>query len=102
MTLCCHATLTSLSFSSLAFSEPISETDTRVIVFGPQSPARLPENWVHGGKGRMSGDALSQHIPDLRDRRVYLSGPPALVNDLKSALRTNGAKRIHTDYFSGY
>ena len=90
------------SSEPLPFSEPISETDTRVIVFGPQSPANLPENWVHGGEGRMSGDTLSQHIPDLRDRRVYLSGPPALVNDLKSALRTNGAKRIHTDYFSGY
>jgi len=86
----------------LPFSQPLSATDTRVIVFGPHSVATLPQGWELGGEGRMDGNALSELVPDIANRRVYLSGPPALVNDLKATLRANGARRIHTDYFSGY
>ncbi|GAA1223682.1 oxidoreductase [Rhodoglobus aureus] len=90
------------SSKPLPFSTVLTESGVRVIVFGPQPAERLPAGWVLGGEGRMNGDALSALVTDLSSRRVYLSGPPALVNDLKSALRTNGARRIHTDYFSGY
>jgi ferredoxin-NADP reductase len=86
----------------LPFSSILVESGVRVIVFGPQSSTPLPAGWEHGGEGRVTGTTLSRHIPDMSGRRVYLSGPPALVNDLKSALRKNGARRIHTDYFSGY
>ncbi|WP_341952775.1 oxidoreductase [Salinibacterium sp. TMP30] len=92
----------SSSSEPLPFSDVLSDASARVIVFGPQPAEALPAGWELGGEGRMSGDALSTLVPDLASRRVYLSGPPALVNDLKSALRTNGARRIHTDYFLGY
>lgn len=92
----------SSSSEPLPFSGVLSESGARVIVFGPQSAAALPDGFELGGEGRMSGDALSTLVTDLASRRVYLSGPPALVNDLASALRTNGARHIHTDYFSGY
>lgn len=87
---------------ALPFSELLTEAGVRVVVFGPQASSPLPEGWEHGGDGHVDGATLSKHVPDLSDRRVYLSGPPALVNDLKSALRKSGARRIHTDYFSGY
>ncbi|QYH35456.1 FAD-dependent oxidoreductase [Salinibacterium sp. M195] len=87
---------------TLPFSGLFVEAGVRVIVFGPQLAESLPAGWVLGSEGRMNGDALSALVPDLAGRRVYLSGPPALVNDLKSTLRANGARRIHTDYFSGY
>ncbi|TQO20504.1 ferredoxin-NADP reductase [Rhodoglobus vestalii] len=92
----------SSSSEPLPFTDVLSEAGVRVIVFGPQPAESLPAGWELGGEGRMNGDALSALVPDLASRRVYLSGPPALVNDLKLALRTNGARRIHTDYFSGY
>ena len=90
------------SSAPLPFSDLLSEANIRVIVFGPQSAAALPAGWELGGEGRMNGDALSALVPDLTSRRVYISGPPALVNDLKAALHAHGARRIHTDYFSGY
>ncbi|MBH0008557.1 FAD-dependent oxidoreductase [Salinibacterium sp. SWN1162] len=90
------------STETLPFSGLFVEAGVRVIVFGPQSAAALPAGWVLGSEGRLNSDALSALVPDLADRRAYLSGPPALVNDLKSTLRANGARRIHTDYFSGY
>jgi ferredoxin-NADP reductase len=92
----------SSSSGPLPFTEVLSNSGVRVIVFGPQPTAALPSGWEIGGEGRMSGDALATLVTDLASRRVYLSGPPALVNDLRSTLRTNGARRIHTDYFSGY
>ncbi|MBH0053392.1 MULTISPECIES: oxidoreductase [unclassified Salinibacterium] len=90
------------STETLPFSGLFVEAGVRVIVFGPQPVESLPEGWVLGSEGRMNGDALSALVPDLADRRAYLSGPPSLVNDLKATLRANGARRIHTDYFSGY
>ena len=90
------------SSEPLPFSTVLTESGVRVIVFGPQPAERLPAGWELGGEGRMNGDALSALVADLGSRRVYLSGPPTLVNDLKLALRRNGARRIHTDYFSGY
>ncbi len=39
---------------------------------------------------------------DVAKRHVYVSGPPGLVHDLRKALRPLGARRIHSDYFSGY
>ena len=90
------------STEPLPFSDLLVEAGVRVIVFGPQPPSALPADWIHGGEGRMNGTALSTHVPDLPSRRIYLSGPPALVNDLRSTLRAKGITRIRTDYFSGY
>lgn len=90
------------SSEPLPFSTVLIESGVRVIVFGPQPVEALPAGWELGGEGRMSSETLSALVTDVSSRRIYLSGPPALVNDLKSVLRTNGARRIHTDYFSGY
>ncbi|MGV8851149.1 MAG: FAD-dependent oxidoreductase [Rhodoglobus sp.] len=92
----------SSQIGELPFTELFAQAGVRVIVFGPQSTSALPEGWVRGGEGRVNAATLARYVTDLSDRRVYLSGPPALVNELKSALRTNGARRIRTDYFSGY
>ncbi|MGV8857898.1 FAD-dependent oxidoreductase [Rhodoglobus sp.] len=92
----------SSQIGQLPFAQLLTEVGVRVLVFGPQAATALPTGWEHGGPGRVNGATLAKLVPDLSDRRVYLSGPPALVNDLKAALRGNAARRIHTDYFSGY
>jgi ferredoxin-NADP reductase len=50
----------------------------------------------------VSGDRLAETVPDVAARRTFISGPPALVSDLRRAARSQGARHVHTDYFSGY
>jgi nitric oxide dioxygenase len=52
-------------------------------------------------KGRPSPDALVQDVlkPYLSDCDFYLCGPASFLNDMKSALESAGAKRVHVDVF---
>lgn len=86
----------------LPYQELLERTGARVVVFSPDAPSPLPAGWVHGGTGRLTADALKETVPDAASRRAFVSGPPALVNDLRRALRAQGVRRVHTDYFSGY
>ena len=85
----------------LPYRELLERSGARVVLYGPE-PADLPAGWVYGGEGRVTGERLASAVPDAAKRRAYVSGPPALVNDLRRALRAQGAKRVHSDYFSGY
>ncbi len=86
----------------LPYSRLLGESGARVVVFAPDAPVPLPPNWTYGGTGRVTAERIAEHVPDVASRHVYVSGPPGLVLDLKKALRPIGARRIHSDYFSGY
>ena len=79
----------------------LEESGARVVLYGPQ-PESLPAGWQYGGAGRVTGERLAADIPDVARRRAYVSGPPALVTDLRRALRSQGARRVHSDAFAGY
>ncbi len=68
----------------------------------PEKPRALPTSWEYGGAGRVTGERLAAHVPDIAQRHAFVSGPPALVTDLRAELRSHGAKHVHTDSFSGY
>ena len=87
--------------AELAYSALLQKSGARVIVAAPTKPATLPTGWVYAGP-RLTGEVLSEHVPDLATRRTFISGPPSLVNTLRVTLRKLGAKRVTTDYFSGY
>lgn len=89
------------STGPLPYASLLEESGARVVLYGPQ-PETLPAGWEYGGEGRVTGEKLAASIPDLAARRAYVSGPPALVNDLRRALKSQGAARVHTDSFSGY
>jgi len=74
----------------------------RVVLLAPQAPPRLPDRWTYAGSGRLTVELLRQAVPDVADRRVYVSGPPSLVNAARPIARASGARRITTDSFSGY
>lgn len=84
------------------YASLLAASGARVVLFSPEAPSPLPPNWVYGGAQRVSGERLAETVPDVAARRTYISGPPALVSDLRRAARSQGAKRIHTDDFSGY
>ena len=85
----------------LPYAELLEKSGARVVLFGP-SPSALPAGWEYGGEGRVTGERLAAAVPDAASRRAFVSGPPALVTDLRKALHSQGAKRVHSDYFSGY
>jgi len=86
----------------LPYGDLLARSGARVVLYAPEAPATLPPGWEYAGAGRVTGERVASAVPDAAKRRAFVSGPPALVNDLRRALRSQGAKRVHSDYFSGY
>ena len=86
----------------LPYGDLLARSGARVVLYAPEAPASLPPGWEYAGAGRVTGERVASAVPDAAKRRAFVSGPPALVNDLRRALRSQGAKRVHSDYFSGY
>lgn len=79
-----------------AYKNFVDESVAKVKYFVSQKP---------GGEfieeKRLTHDVLQTYIRDLSEREVYISGPPAMVANAKKVIGRS-AKRVHTDYFSGY
>lgn len=52
--------------------------------------------------GTIDPALLKKYVPDIAERHVYISGPPAMVGDTSELVRHHGARAIVRDYFSGY
>jgi ferredoxin-NADP reductase len=63
-----------------------------------------PDKSWQGVVGQLNENILNSKVPDYKDRRFYISGPNALVENYSGLLRHLGVKRtqIVTDHFSGY
>jgi ferredoxin-NADP reductase len=86
----------------LPYADLLETTGVRVVLVAPEPPATLPPGWEYAGPGRITRETIEARVPDVAARRALVSGPPALVNDIRAALRALGSRRILTDYFSGY
>jgi glycine betaine catabolism B len=81
------------------FTEELS--GARVVLVGPAEPDRLPDGWTYVEAPFLSVDLIAEAVPDLADRRAYVSGPPAMVNAVRGGLAKR-CKGVRTDYFTGY
>jgi ferredoxin-NADP reductase/Na+-translocating ferredoxin:NAD+ oxidoreductase RnfD subunit len=54
-------------------------------------------------KDILTAERISQEVPDYSERLFYVSGPPGMVNAMKSALLSLGVSRLNikTDFFPG-
>lgn len=50
----------------------------------------------------VSAEVLKEHVPDIAQRKAYVSGPPGLITAVKPALRKLKVAGLKTDYFTGY
>jgi len=73
----------------------------RVVLVSPTAPPGLPEGWTWIESDMLTAELIDAAVPDLGSRHAFVSGPPAMVNAVRSGLRRR-AKRVHTDYFAGY
>jgi ferredoxin-NADP reductase len=90
------------SNADLAYADRLSAAGCQVALASPEKPKDLPAGWTWIGPGRVTGDSLLAAVPDAVKREAFLSGPPAMVADLKRALHKAGVGHIHTDVFIGY
>jgi predicted ferric reductase len=51
-----------------------------------------------GEKGRIDRERLARLVPDIREREVYLCGPPAMMNAVRLALTSLGVRRSRLHY----
>lgn len=86
----------------LAYAAELETWGTPVLVVGPTDDVRLPDGWRGLGPGRLDHERLAEAVPDLAEREVFISGPPAMIEALKPALRGIGVGHVRTDAFSGY
>jgi ferredoxin-NADP reductase len=72
-----------------------------VVLVSPVGPDHLPTTWTWVEAPFLSAEIIASAVPDLAQRRAYVSGPPAMVNAVRPGL-TKRCKGIKTDYFTGY
>lgn len=87
--------------SEIVYADELQGAGVRVLVSSRAEPGSLPQGWTWIGPERVDADIVHAAVPDLAERDVFVSGPPALVADLRSRLR-GAARRVRTDVFSGY
>ena len=51
-----------------------------------------------GEKGRVDRDRIARLVPDVREREVYLCGPPVMMKIVRSALAALGVSRSRLHY----
>jgi ferredoxin-NADP reductase len=86
----------------LPYREELVRGGVRVVLVSPSAPADLPAGWSHVAAERLTEDVLREAVPDAARRRAYVSGPPAMVDAVRGALRRLGVRRVRTDHFAGY
>lgn len=84
------------------FAHLLSRSGARVILFSPAPPVEMPAHWTHVSESRLTADQIAELVPDLAERRTFVSGAPVLVTALSRDLRRHGVRRVATDAFSGY
>ncbi len=72
-------------------------------IFDAAKPAGLRAIYV-ADPAPLNAEQLKKHVPDLVERKPYVSGPPIMIRHIKKVLRSLGVaeRSIKTDLFSGY
>jgi glycine betaine catabolism B len=62
-----------------------------------------PVNWK-GRTGRINAKAISEEIPDWKERYFYLSGPHIMISAFEQILKNIGVRSnsIKIDFFPGF
>ncbi|MDB5181923.1 MAG: oxidoreductase [Candidatus Saccharibacteria bacterium] len=88
--------------SEVAYADILAAAERNGIkVIGLLTSGVSAQDW-QGSTGTLDAAFISEKIPDYKNRTIYISGPNAMVQNTESILRGMSAKKIKTDYFTGY
>lgn len=87
--------------AEVPYRDELVEAGVAVVLVSPERPAELPGGWTHIAADHVSGALVREAVPDLGDRRAYVSGPPLMVSAVARDLRRHCAG-VRTDHFTGY
>lgn len=79
------------------YRDELAATPARVVLVAPSRPAELPDGWTYVASPVITREVIDEAVPDHGARRAFVSGPPAMVNALRTVL-----PRARFDHFSGY
>lgn len=85
----------------IAYTDVLQQSGVKIVVVSSTIKQRVP-GWQYVELPQLDIGVIGEHVPDVQERIVYISGPPGMVNALKQTFGQARAKRIKTDFFSGY
>lgn len=86
----------------IGYRDVLANSGATVIVVAPEKIHDLPVGWVCVSGRRIDQGLIAEHVPDIKHRQVFISGPPNMVSGVAAAARRLEASGVRTDYFSGY
>lgn len=84
------------------YADQLVRAGATVVLVSAQAPAELPPGYRHVAADRVTAEVLTEAAPDLLRRTAYVSGPPVMVDAVRTTLHRLGVRHVRTDRFSGY
>ncbi len=88
--------------TDVGYRDVLAGSGARVVLVSKTPVTDLPPRWSNVSDARVDEALLAAAVPDVAEREVMISGPPAMVSAVGSAARQLGARAVRTDFFSGY
>lgn len=86
----------------VGYRDELAAAGVRTVVVTKDQAVGLPAEFESVTASRLTGAILAAAVPDIARRRVYVSGPPGMVDAISRAAKSLKARSISKDYFSGY
>ncbi|MEP6562137.1 MAG: FAD-binding oxidoreductase, partial [Nakamurella sp.] len=88
--------------AEIGYLEALQQSAARIVVVTATAADHLPGSFENVIAQRLDREMLARLVGDIPERNVYISGPPAFVNQLGAAAKSLKARHVSKDYFSGY
>lgn len=89
------------TLSDILFIDELKRYDIKVIIVSSDTGV-LPDPSWRLEPGRLSAELIASYIKKDDEPHVYISGPPSMVSDARSLVKSMGIRTIRTDHFTGY
>ncbi|MEO5950517.1 MAG: FAD-dependent oxidoreductase [Candidatus Saccharimonadales bacterium] len=89
------------SIQEIAYLDLLRGSGVKIIIVTPDE-VQTYSDIAYIKSPYITHEIMDTSIPDIKERQVYISGPPIMVNHTKTIAKSLGARSVKTDYFTGY